>query len=187
MDYAQIIKEKFPQDERNGLYKVPSLPAMTLGRVLQRDSRIASPADVLAFHETGGMFGSSILIFTRDACYYGKGSFLLEDIKEFQHKDDDCTVFANQNGQLIPHRFSVRNEQVALSLKRVFESIIYTDPKAEKMLEKVYEGYSNTELNWLNLRDEVLRTIDLLYDRYNDGKLSLMDYEAKKEELLKRL
>jgi hypothetical protein len=39
----------------------------------------------------------------------------------------------------------------------------------------------------LLLRDEVMRTIDMLHERFQDGKLSLIQYEEKKTELLARL
>ena len=186
-DYTTLIKGKFPVDERNGLFLSPNLPAVKLGRILRRDKRINSPSDVLAMHTYSGTFSSGVLLFTRDACYYPKGSFLLEDVKEFQHKGDDCTVFVNQKGQFVPHEFSVKNEQVARSLGKVFDAIRYNDPVAEAMVKNTYEGFSHTELDWLKLRDEIMKTIDLLYDRYNDGKLTLMEYENKKEELLSRL
>lgn len=185
--YAQLIKEKFPQDERAELYKAPHLPAVKLGKILRKDRRIASPTDVLALHIHDSLFGGNTLILTATTCLYDKGSFLLEDVKEFQAKGSDCTVFVNQKGQLVPHPFAVKNEQVATSLQRLFQDIAYHDPKAAALVQKTYEGYSNTELDWLNLRDEIMRTIDMLYDRYNDGKLSMLEYEEKKIELLERL
>jgi gamma-glutamyltranspeptidase len=108
--------------------------------------------------------------------------------RRYRSKGDDLTVFANQQTQFVPHQFSVKNKQVAKTLQRILESISAYDPKAEAMVAKTkYEGYSNTELDWLNLRDEIMRTIDMLYARYNDGKLSMIEYEDKKAELLSRL
>ena len=185
--FTDIIKELFPQDERNGLYRIPQLPAVKLGKILRKDRRISSPADVVAMHLFSGTFSSGMLILTRDRCFYEEGAFDLEDVKKFEYRNKDCTVWANQNNQLIPHTFSVKNEQVAKSLDRIFSKIAHHDPKSEKMVQKAYEGYSNTELDWLNLRDEIMRTIDMLYDRYNDGKITLLEYETKKEELLSRL
>ena len=189
MDYTELIKEKFPEDDRNDLFKVPNLPAVKLGKLLLKDRRINSPSDVIAMHEYGGLFSSGYVLFTRNACYYPDGSFLLEDVKEFQHDGGKITIFANQNAQLVPHKFSVGNEQVAKSLKRLFEAAKSYDPKSVKQMEKVrdYSEFSHTELDWLNLRDEVMRTIDMLYERYNDGKLTFLEYENKKEELLGRL
>ena len=185
--FTSIIKELFPQDERNGLYRVPQLPAVKLGKILRRDRRITSPSDVLAMHIFSGTFSSGMLILTRDRCFYSEGAFDLENVKKFEYRGKDCTVLANQNNQLIPHNFTVKNEQVAKSLERIFNKIAHHDPKSDEMVKQTYEGYSNTELDWLNLRDEIMRTIDMLYDRYNDGKLTLLEYESKKEELLSRL
>ena len=185
--YAEIIKEKFPQDEKNGLYRVPQLPAVKLGKLLVKDTRISSPNDVLAMHEFSTMFSSGTLILTKDRCFYPDGFFELEDIKEVQIDGSKLTVFANQQTQFIPHKLSVKNEQVAKTLHRIFEQIAHKDLKSEVLVTNTYEGYSNTELDWLNLRDEIMKTIDMLYDRYNDGKLNLIEYEEKKEELLGRL
>lgn len=185
--YAEIIKEKFPQDEKNGLYRVPQLPAVKLGKLLIKDTRIASPNDVLALHLYSSMFSSGAIVLTHERCYYPDGFFELEDIKEVQNSGSKLTVFVNQQTQFIPHELPVKNEQVAKTLQRIFEQISHRDATAEILVNKTYEGYSNTELDWLNLRDEIMKTIDMLYERYNDGKLSLMEYEDKKDELLGRL
>ncbi|MEZ4829103.1 MAG: hypothetical protein R3C61_22890 [Bacteroidia bacterium] len=185
--YASLLKDKFPQDEKNGLYKAPNLPAVKLGKILISDTRIASPNDVIAVHLHSGTFSKSVLIFTKDRCFYPEGSFMLEDVKEVQVDGGRIVVFANQQAQLVPHKISVKNEQVAQILKKLLESIAYHDPTAAAMVKNAYEGYSTTELDWLNLRDEIMRTIDMLYDRYNDGKISILDYEEKKQELLSRL
>ncbi|MEM7655960.1 MAG: hypothetical protein AAF399_07515 [Bacteroidota bacterium] len=187
--YADYFKEKFPQDESNGLYKVPKLPAVRLGKILIKDKRIASPNDVIAMHYYSSTFSSGVILFTQDKCFFEDGSFLLEDVKEVQIKGRKLTVFANQQAQLIPLQLSAKNDQVAQTLKRILEGASRFDPKAEKLMENTsnYEQYSTTELDWLNLRDEIMRTIDMLYERYNDGKLSILEYEEKKEELLGRL
>ncbi|MDX1907242.1 MAG: hypothetical protein SF053_09435 [Bacteroidia bacterium] len=185
--YAALIKEKFPQDEKNGLYVSPQLPAVKLGKILIKDTRVTSPNDVLALHLNEGPFSTSVIMLTKDRCYYAGGAFLLEDVREVQAQGSKVIVFANQKGQFVPNTLPVKNEQVAQTLRRVFENIANKDLQAEEMLKKTYEGYSDTELSWLNLRDEIMRTIDMLYDRYNDGKLSLIEYEEKKEELLSRL
>ncbi|MEO0583275.1 MAG: hypothetical protein AAF135_13715 [Bacteroidota bacterium] len=185
--YAEILKEKFPQDEKNGLYRVPNLPAIKLGRILIRDKRIASPSDVIAMHLHSGTFSSATLLFTEDTCYYEDGSFLLEDIREVQMSGNKLIVFSNQQAQFLQHTLRTKNDQVAHTLKRILENLSRYDPTAEKIVKQSYEGYSSTELDWLNMRDEIMRTIDMLYERYNDGKLTLLEYENKKEELLGRL
>lgn len=190
--FGQLIKDSFPQDERAGLYRVPNLPAVKLGKILRKDTRVASPADVLAMHVYSSVFSSGTLLLTASRCYYEDGEFALEDVKEFQVQGNDCTVMVNQKGQFIPHRFSVKNEQVARTLQKVFEHFAYYDPESEALVKKAKEsyeaaGYQGAEIDWLNLRDEIMRTIDMLYARYNDGKLSLLEYEEKKSSLLDRL
>lgn len=188
--YADYLKTKFPQDDKNGLYVVPNLPAVRLGKLLIKDQRISSPNDVLALHYYSSTFSSGSVMFTKDTCLYEGGSFLLEDIKEIQLDGRKMMVFVNQQAQFVTHNFSVKNDQVAQTLKRILEGAGRYDPKAKKALEDIAyqeQGFNAAEVTWLNLRDEVLRTIDLLYERYNDGKLSILEYEEKKEELLNRL
>ena len=186
--YAEILKEKYPQDEKNGLYKIPKLPAVKLGRILARDTRIPRPNDVVALHMYSGTFsGSNTIIFTTDKCFFPEGSFPLDEIQKVEQTKSKLTVITNQQNQFVPHSLSVKNEQVARTLKRILESLKRKDPIAEKLVKKTYEGYSNTELDWLNLRDEIMRTIDMLFERYNDGKLTLLEYESKKDELMERL
>ena len=185
--YGSLLKEKFPHDERAGLYKVPNMPAVKLGKILMKDTRITSPNDVIALHLNSGTFSSSAILFTQSRCFYDEGEFLLEDVKEAQAKGSRMTIFINQKGGLIPHSFKVKNDQVAQTLQKLFQNIAWYDPKAHEMVEKVYEGYEGAELDWLKLRDEIMRTIDMLYERFNEGKLSLLEYEEKKQELLKRL
>jgi hypothetical protein len=187
--FADLIKQRFPEDSSNGLYKRPNLPAVKLGRLLMKEKRIASPNDVLAMHLFDGFLKSGSVLLTATRCYYDGGEFLLEDLKEVQVKGSKLTVFVNQQTQFVPHAFSVKNEQVAQTLKKVFDALAYYDPKAEAMVQQAYEGkgYNEAEIRWLELRDEVMRTIDLLYARYNDGKLSILEFEDKKAELLERL
>jgi hypothetical protein len=185
--YSKYLKEKFPQDEEAGLYRFPDLPATKLGKVLMKDTRIGSPSDVVAFYIDEGMFSSTQLIFTEDTCYFEDGSFLLEDLKGVDQEGRNLELIVNQKGQYLTFPFKVESERVATTLRKVLEGIQNLDPASEEMTQKVYEGYSHTELDWLNLRDEIMRTIDMLYDRFNDGKISMLDYEEKKAELLSRL
>ncbi|MFK7969202.1 MAG: hypothetical protein AB8F95_02495 [Bacteroidia bacterium] len=185
--YRSYLKDKFPHDERNGLYVAPNMPAVKLGKALMKDRRIASPNDVLALHVDDGTFSSNYIIFTHDKCYYDGGEFLLEDVKEIQLEGKKLTVFANQKGQYLPHQLKAKNETVAKTLQRVFDGLGSFDPKAQELVANAYENYSTTELDWLNLRDEVMRTIDMLHDRFQEGKLSLVQYEEKKLQLLERL
>ncbi len=185
--YRDYLKEFFPHNEDEGFYRVPKLPAVKLGKALMKDTRISSPNDVVAMYFEGGMFGSEMVIFTDEKCFFEDGAFLYEDLKEVQQDGRSITIFVNQKGQYLQHRIKVKSEEVAHSLKRVFEGLSTYDPTSDALVEKTYEGYSNTELDWLNLRDEIMRTIDMLYARYNDGKVSMLDYEEKKADLLSRL
>ncbi len=187
--YAEVIKSKFPQDEREDMYKVPHLPAVKLGKILRKNTRISSPNDVLALHIFEGLFNSEVIILTPEKCFYNDGSFLWEDVKEFKYEGNDCTILVNRKGKIIPHYFSVKNEQVAKTFQRIFSDIVRHDPTSDIWIKPDYseDEFRNEEINWLNLRDEVMRTIDMLYDRFNDGKLSMLEYENKKQELLDRL
>lgn len=187
--YAEIIKQKFPHDPKSELYKVPHLPAVKLGKILRKYTNIASPSDVLALHINEGLFKHQAIILTSSRCFYGEGNFSWEDVKDCQYKGDECEVFVNRKGDVFPHTFEVKNEEVAKTFQDFFQEIAYHDPTSDEWLKTNYneEGYLQMEINWLNLRDEVMRTIDMLYDRFNDGKLSMLEYENKKEELLSRL
>lgn len=187
--YAELIKRKFPHNQDLDLYVQPKLPAVQLGKVLAKDTRIASPSDVVAVHMHGGMFSSSLVILTTDKCFYPGGSFLLEDAREATIDGKSLVVTANHVGAITNHKFSVKNEDVARVLRKIFSDIAYYDAKTEKKVEETYENleYNPDEINWLKLRDEVMRTIDMLTERFNDGKISLLQFEEKKEELLSRL
>lgn len=185
--YANLIKEKFPTDERLGLYKFPNLPAKQLGKVLARETRITSPNDVLALHLSEGLFSTAYVIFTQDSCFYPGGKFLLEDFRELQLQGANCTALVNQKGSFTPHTFQVKSEEVGQLLRKLFQNIQQFDPEKVELPQKDYSSYEGKALDWLLLRDEVLRTIDLLYEKFSEGKLSLLEYEDKKEELLRRL
>lgn len=187
--YASLLKEKFPHDEANGLYKAPQLPAMKLGKVLIRETRISSPNDVLGLHLWSGFMSGGYLILTKDRCYYEEGEFALEDVKSAEARGDKLFVVTNLQGQLVPNDLDVKNESVAKALGRILEAIARFDPAADAALENTYDPkvYSAAEIDWLKLRDEVMKTIDFLYERYNDGKLNMLEFESKKEELLGRL
>ncbi len=187
--YADFLKERFPHDEANGLFRAPNLPAVKLGKLLMKETRIASPNDVLGIHLWSGFLGGGYVMFTKDRCFYSDGEFALEDVKSADPQKDKIFVVTNLQGQLEPNELDVENDIVATALARLLSAMAGVDPKAKQALENTYreEGYSVAEINWLQLRDEVMRTIDFLYDRYNDGKLSMLEYESKKEELLSRL
>lgn len=187
--YAALLKEKFPHDEANGLFKAPQLPAVKLGKVLIKETRISSPNDVLGLHIWSGFMSGGYLILTKNRCYYEDGEFALEDVKSAEAREDKLFVITNLQGQLVPNDLDVKNEAVAKALARILSAVARLDPAADAALENTYdpEVYSSAEIDWLKLRDEVMKTIDFLYERYNDGKLNMLEYESKKSELLGRL
>lgn len=187
--YAQFLKDKFPHDEANGLYKAPQLPAVKLGKVLVKETRISSPNDVIGLHLWSGFMSGGYLILTKDRCYTEDKEFALEDVKSAEARKDEIHLVTNLQGQLVPQEFRVENESVAKALARILDQLAGFDPASEEALERSYdpETYTTAEIDWLKLRDEVMRTIDFLYQRYNDGKLNMLEFESKKEELLRRL
>lgn len=187
--YKSLLLDHFPVDEAQGLFKVPHLPATRLGRLLRKETRIASPNDVLAMHEWSGFLSGGWLIFTADKCYYEEGELLLEDVRSADAKEDEVWLIMNLKGEMSQQHIKVKNETVAKAMARMFGQMANVDPVAEAALAETYDPaqYNAAEIDWLKLRDEVMKTIDLLYARYNDGKLSILEFESKKEELLGRL
>jgi len=187
INYAPILKEKFPTDERLGLYKMPHLPAIKVGKILTSETRISSPNDIIAMHLAEGFFSTSYVIFTSDSCYYKGGSFLLEDARECLFSDEVCTVLVNQKGRSVEHKFSVKDVSVSHIIQKVFDNLRAYNPDLAQSETPDYSKFEGSALDWLLLRDEVMKTLDLLYDKFNEGKLSLLEYENKKEDLLNRL
>lgn len=188
--YSALLKEKFPVDERLGLYKVPGLPAQKLGKILASETRITSPNDVIGFHIIEGFFSTKYVIFTGRECYYPGGSFLLEDCRDIQVNGTSCIAVVNQKGGFTNHQFSVSAEEVGVLLKKVIQNIQAFDMGKSKLSAKQpadYSQYEGKSIDWLLLRDEVMHTIDLLYEKFNEGKLSLLEYEEKKQQLLDRI
>lgn len=187
-DYTQALLRRFPSDERLGFFVKPQLPAKKLGKLLGDYTKINSPGDVVAFYQYSGYFSGFSALFTAYLCHYSKGFFNLEDVKSVEVQKETICVFVNQGGGTTRHDIKTENENAAKLLARVFEEIAYT-PKADELIETVrnYEGFSKEAINWLELRDEVMQTIDTLYQKFNDGKLTLLEYEEKKSDLLSRL
>ncbi|MCS7085291.1 MAG: hypothetical protein RMM53_05855, partial [Bacteroidia bacterium] len=76
----------------------------------------------------------------------------------------------------------------AVTLARFFEALSAV-PKIESpaIETRDYSSFSADARVWLELRDEILKTIDRLHEAFNAGKISLLEYEDKKAELLRRL
>ncbi len=187
--YTAFFSRKFIQNDALGFFKAPQLPAVKLGKILRKDTRVASPNDVIALVHEESFISSRTLIFTATQCFYEGGVFALEDVKGASADGDTCTLQLNQSGRIASLELRLGTKNAASALADFLADMVYFDPaaKTEATTAPDYSAYEKTALDWLLLRDEVMRTIDMLYDRYNDGKLSLLEYESKKEELLSRL
>ena len=188
--FTELIQRLFTTDERLGLYARPNIPSGKLGRALN-DHTAVSPADVLACHVFGGgafSAGGSIVL-TATTCHYGKASFLLEDLHGATAEEKEILVDANRAGAATRHTLRCGSEEAARALARALDTLAHPPaaPGAGLAEKPDYSAFSKTSLDWLELRDEVLRTIDLLHNRFQDGKLSLLEYEEKKADLLSRL
>lgn len=183
--YAELIKSKFPTDENLGLYSSPHLPAVKLGKVLAAETKI-QPTDVVAFHLDAGYFSSSYVLLTNTHCYYPGSNFALAELRDARFEGKNVIAAVNLKGGFAEHKMACASEDAARVVTKILNDI--SNKKEEvKLPEATYETFELKEANWLKLRDEVIKTIDVLYEKFNDGKLSLMEYEGKKADLLSRL
>ncbi|MCB9234165.1 MAG: hypothetical protein H6581_21090 [Bacteroidia bacterium] len=186
--YRQFLQEKFPADEKSNLFKFPALPAVKLGKLLMKETRISQPGDVVAVHFYSSMMSSGYAIFTDTEFFYPGGSFLLEDVKSAQEDGSRVTVHVNHLGSLVTHAFKVGSDEAAHAFRKVFNDLSRFDPQASTTeVAPDYSAYEGKAIDWLLMRDEVMKTIDMLAEKFSDGKISLLEYEEKKEELLSRL
>lgn len=185
--YRKFLQEKFPAEEKSNLYKFPALPAVKLGKLLMKETRISQPGDVMAVHFFSSMFSSGYAIFTGSEFFYPDGSFLLEDIKSAQEDGNKVLVHVNHLGSLTTHTFKVGNDEAAHAFRKVLNGVARFDPALALEEGPDYSAFEGKAIDWLLLRDEVIKTIDLLAEKFSDGKLSLLEYESKKTDLLNRL
>ncbi|MCS6903907.1 MAG: hypothetical protein RML72_04310 [Bacteroidia bacterium] len=187
-NFAETIKKKFPYNEKLGFYVKPHLPAKLLGKVLNNYTKISSPADVVALYYYTTVFSSNNIVLTGTHLFAPKNSFLLEDIRSARANKNTLELMINQSGNTVSCQLSTQNEDAAQILAKFFEDLVYT-PRTESLLATVnsYEQYPEAERNWLLLRDEIMKTIDMLYEKFNEGKITLLEFEEKKQELLSRL
>ncbi|MCX8113350.1 MAG: hypothetical protein N3E49_09225 [Bacteroidia bacterium] len=186
--YRVLLLRKFPENPTLGFYRHPKLPSSLLGRTLVRFLHVTSPADVVAFYYHEKILHSYEVLFTDTHVYDKKAYYPLEDIRGVQRKDKRILLEINQLGRLISHTIPLGTPLAAELMERVFELIIRA-PK-EDAIEKVIQmraALNAASIQWLELRDEVMRTIDLLHEKYQEGKLSLLEYEMLREDLLRRL
>lgn len=188
-DFTDVIIRKFPYDENLGFYVKPNMPAGKLGKALTSNSKIQA-ADVVAFHIYGGLFSSGAVVFTPTLCYFEGGVVRLEDIKSATHGDKFVKLDVNQGGRYTSSQVRCQDANAASLLVNVFNAII-DEPRVDSQTilveKKDYSQYSKEAINWLELRDEIMATIDMLHQKFMDGKISLVEYEERKADLLNRL
>jgi hypothetical protein len=186
-DFTDLIQRRFPTDQSLGFFTKPHLPPNRLSRVLSAFTRI-NVGDVQAFHQYDGIFSSGSIAFTADTLWYDKGPLPLVDIKSATAQKEFVEVGVNQNGQVVSHRLKTESPAAAQLLAKFLYDLAYA-PKADAVVElkKDYSAFSPEAIPWLELRDEILYTIDQLSLRFQEGKLTLMEYEEKKTDLLARL
>jgi hypothetical protein len=188
--YREFIKRKFPHNEDLGLYVAPRLPATKLGKILMKETRVKQPSDVIAMYLDTGFWSSTYLILTDTKCFYDGGTFDLETLRSCSASGGAIEFMISGMGSTFGQKLKIGNELAATTLAKVLDDLAYWDKDKENETAADPEKYAQFEgsaLDWLLLRDEVMRTIDMLHERFQDGKLSLLEYEGKKGELLARL
>jgi len=184
--FTDIILRKFPTDADAGFHAKPKLPGAELGRVLSTRKNVKT-TEVIALYRWGGWLGGGSWVFTPERLYIEGGFVQLEDLKSAKADGRMVQLAVNHGGELQQQAAKTDKPEHAEWLVNVLEAIIYA-PKAEEALQSVdYTGYDPQQVNWLELRDEVLRTLDELHRRFQDGKLTLQEYENAKTDLLARL
>jgi hypothetical protein len=188
--YREFLKRKFPQNEDLGLFAAPQLPGSKLGRILMKETRVKQPNDIVAMYYDGGVFSTTYLILTDTKCFYDGGTFDLETLRGCKADGKHLEFMISGVGSTYAVRTKLGDEKAVGVIAKVLDDLAYWDKAEEDATKpdaKKYAQFEGQALDWLLLRDEVMRTIDLLYERFQDGKLSMLEYEAKKEEILARL
>lgn len=188
--FEDLILRRFPHNPSRGLYRKPDIPNGEQARVLNDYTKL-NPRELLAIYRYGSLLGSSgSLAFTRTHLWHPKGSIALADLKGGSVQEKTLNIAFNAGGALGAQPFKCDKPEDAAQLAGFLEALAFA-PKAEDLVQqaapKTYEGYSKEAVQWLEIRDEVLRTIDLLSERFQDGRLNLLEYEEKKADLLSRL
>jgi hypothetical protein len=188
--YREFIKRKFPHNESLGLYVAPQLPGSKLGRILMKETRVKQPGDVVAMYLDSGLFSSSHLLLTDTKCFFEGGSFDLETLRSAKAEGKRIEFLISTPGSTQAVWFKSGSEEAATIIARLMDDLAYWDKESETETESSpgkYAAFEGSAVDWLLLRDEVMRSIDMLYERFQDGKLSLLEYEEKKTDLLGRL
>lgn len=188
--YREFIQRKLSPNENLGIYVAPNLPGSKLGRILNAETSIR-PSEVVAFYVDSGLFSTVYFIITTTRCFYAGGSANLENLRGAKADGKRIELMIAAGAGASTQSVKLGDENAANTIARLLDDLAYWDPEKEKAeaqaSEEAYSEFEGTALDWLKLRDEVMRTIDMLHERFQDGKLSLIQYEEKKAQLLARL
>lgn len=188
--YREFIQRKLSPNENLGIYVSPNLPGGKLGRILNVETSV-KPSEVVAFYIDSGLFSTVYFIITATRCFFSGGSVNLENLRGAKADGKRIELMTAAGAGATTQTVKLGDEQAAALLAKALDDLAYWDPEKEKATaaasEEAYAQFEGTALDWLKLRDEVMRTIDMLHERFQDGKLSLLQYEEKKTELLARL
>ncbi len=188
--YREFIARKFPYNESEGMYVAPRLPGSKLGRILMRETRVKQPGDVVAMYLDTGLFGSTYFILTDTKAFYDGGEFELERVRSAEADGKSVKVFLGNATGTTATSVRIGDRDVVAAVAKLLDDLAFHDPEKIADVQKTerdYKEFEGSALDWLLLRDEVMRTIDMLHEKFQDGKLSLLEYENKKSELLGRL
>jgi hypothetical protein len=187
--YADALQKRFPHDDAQGLYRSPMIPAGPLGKAFRSFRTISTPKDILGLHHQSGMLGSVSLAVTATHLHHDKGSIPLDDLRSAEADGNTLTVTAMTLGIASQLRLRCGSERAASLLARCLDDLRYQETPPELVPADMgdYSQYSPEAQLWLELRDEILRTLDQLHERFQLGRLNLMEYEEAKANLLRRL
>ncbi|MCS7086895.1 MAG: hypothetical protein RMM53_13265, partial [Bacteroidia bacterium] len=110
-NYKDFILGRFAFDDKSGFYVKPNLPAGILGKALNMFSGIKNPSDVLAVYLYDKLLGSGGVALSETTAHYGKGSFILEDVRSATSEERNLILEVNRGG--IPARHTIRTENAA--------------------------------------------------------------------------
>jgi hypothetical protein len=187
--YREFIQRKLSPNEGLGIYVSPNLPGSKLGRILNQETAV-KPSEVVAFYIDAGLFSTTYFIITMTRCFFAGGSINLENLRGAKADGKRLELLSAAGTGTSAQSVKLSDENAAQILAKVLDDLAYWDPEKEKAAapeEAAYAAFEGKAVDWLLLRDEVMRTIDMLHERFQDGKLSLIQYEEKKTELLARL
>ena len=187
--YREFIQRKWPTNEKLGLYVSPNLPGGKLGKILMKETRV-QPSAVVAMYLERGFFSNDYFLLTDTKAYWPGGTMDLETLRSAKQQGKRVELMITGLTSTSSTFAKIGNEEVAGIIAKVMDDLAYHDPEAEAAGipdKDKYAEFEGSALDWLLLRDEVMRTIDMLHERFQDGKLSLIEYESKKADLLDRL